>query len=78
VKLTDLERLVLTRIAHGLDPWGGQHATSASRVVRQAVNRLRRKGALFKSEERQEGGWVGWGPYWVTRQGMDAIKAGSK
>lgn len=43
MKLTELEHTVLIRLVRGEDPW---KASLGSRTVSQAIQRLKRKGAI--------------------------------
>jgi hypothetical protein len=61
--LTALELAVLERIVSGEDPWLGGGAANGSRKISQALQRLKRKGAIQKPSE--------WGPepYAATVEG---------
>lgn len=47
--LTDLEAMVLQRVADGEDPWYGGGGGVGSRIVSQALGRLQRKGMLYQN-----------------------------
>lgn len=49
MKLTPLEREVLQRVADGIDPWLGKMFGVGGRTVSQALQRLKRKGAIVNA-----------------------------
>lgn len=50
-KLTDLEAMVLGRVARGEDPWAGK--TGRTRRESQALGRLHRKGCYIGENGRR-------------------------
>lgn len=51
MKLTELEFSVFLRIARSENPWTVTRGAQASRAVTQAIERLKRKGAIVTSFE---------------------------
>ncbi len=58
MNLTDLELKILGRVVRGEDPWGGRAGAVGSRSASQALQRLKRKGAIEKPSEHGPEPWA--------------------